>query len=162
MARETKCLWKAAELEAGMRPFRQALNPNSYLMRASLSRRAGMRRAHVAIGRVPPGKDSFAYHSHSQEEEWVYILSGRGVAEIDGEAHEVGPGDFMGFPTPSVAHNVKNPFAEDLVYLMGGENLPLEVIDYPEIDKRYLRMPGEGGADFYELKEPIRPFGRAD
>jgi uncharacterized cupin superfamily protein len=162
MAREIKCLWKAAEIETGMRAYSQRLNPNSYLMRAGLSRRAGMKRAHVAIGRVPPGKDSFAYHSHRQEEEWVYILSGRGIAEIDGETQEVGPGDFMGFPTPSVAHLLKNPFEEDLVYLMGGEDLPLEVVDYPKIGKRYLLMSGEDGVEFFELKDPIRPFGRAD
>jgi uncharacterized cupin superfamily protein len=162
MAREIKNLWKAAEIEAGMRAYTQRLNPNSYLMRAALSRRAGMKRAHVAIGRVPPGKDSFAYHAHYQEEEWVYILSGRGIAEIDGETSEVGPGDFMGFPTPSAAHLLKNPFDDDLVYLMGGEDLPLEVIDYPEIGKRYLLMPGADGVEFYELKDPIRPFGRAE
>ncbi len=108
------------------------------------------------------GGNSFAYHSHSQEEEWVYILSGRGIAEIDGKIQEVGPGDFMGFPTPSVAHHLKNPFEEDLVYLMGGEDLPLEVVDYPDIGKRYLRMSGEDGVEFFELKDPIRPFGRAD
>jgi uncharacterized cupin superfamily protein len=47
---------------------------------------------------MPPGKESFVYHSHHREEEWIYVLSGRGVAEIDGEEFEVGAGDFMGFP----------------------------------------------------------------
>ena len=162
MPREKKCLWKAGEIEAGLRPYTQRLNENSRLLRASLSRRAGMKRAHVSMGRIPPGKDSFAYHAHMLEEEWVYILSGRGVAEIDGVEHEVGPGDFMGFATPSVAHLLKNPFEEDLVYLMGGEDLPLDVVDYPKLGKRYLLMAGEGGVDFFELKEPIRPFERAE
>jgi uncharacterized cupin superfamily protein len=162
MARQTKSLWKADEIEAGLRAFSQRLNPNSHVMRTPLSRRAGMQRVQVALGRVPAGKDSFAYHAHSREEEWLYILSGRGVALIDGEEHEVGPGDFMGFPTPSVAHNLKNPFDEDLVYLMGGEAVPLDVVDYPELGKRYLLMPGDGGIDFFELNEPIRPFGRVD
>jgi len=53
-------------------------------------------------------------HSHQHEEEWLYILSGRGIAEIDGEELEVGPGDFMAFPTPSVAHHLTNPFDEKL------------------------------------------------
>jgi uncharacterized cupin superfamily protein len=157
-----KSLWRKDEIEDGLRPYRQALNPNSYLKRASLSRRAGLKRAHVSIGRVPPGKDSFAYHAHMLEEEWVYILSGRGIAEIDGVETEVGPGDFMGFATPSVAHLLKNPFEEDLVYLMGGEDLPLDVIDYPKLGKRYLLMAGDGGVDFFELKDPIRPFGKAE
>jgi uncharacterized cupin superfamily protein len=157
-----KCLWKAAELEAGLRPYRQALNPNSWLKRVALSRRAGMKRAHVSLARIPPGKDSFAYHAHMLEEEWLYILAGRGIAEIDGEETEVGPGDFMGFPTPSVAHLLKNPFDDDLVYLMGGEDVPLDVIDYPKLGKRYLLMAGDGATDFYELKDPIQPFGKAE
>jgi uncharacterized cupin superfamily protein len=160
--RKAKSLWKAGEIEAGLKTFSQRLNPNSYIKRASLSRRAGMKRAHVSIGRIPPGKDSFAYHSHMLEEEWLYVLSGRGIALIDGAETEVGPGDFMGFPTPSVAHLLKNPFDEELVYLMGGEDLPLDVVEYPELGKRSLLMAGDGGADFFELRDPIRPFGRAD
>src|SRR5205823_5552367 len=80
------------------------LNPNSHLLRTGLSRLAGLQRAHVSLGRVPPGKDSFAYHSHMVEEEWIYILSGRGLADIDAKQYEVGPGDFMGFPAPGTAH----------------------------------------------------------
>jgi len=156
-----KSLWRAAEIDTRLKPYTQRLNENSFIERTSLSRAAGMQRAHISLGRVPPGKDSFAYHSHMLEEEWLYILSGRGIAEIDGEEHEVGTGDFMGFPTPSVAHLLKNPFDEDLVYLMGGEDLPLDVVDYPKLGKRFLLMPGEGGVDFYELKDAIRPFGRA-
>jgi uncharacterized cupin superfamily protein len=38
------------------------------------------------------------YHSHQSEEEWLYILSGRGVAEIDGEEMDVAAGAFMAFP----------------------------------------------------------------
>ena len=120
-----------------------------------------MSRAHVTLARLPAGKGSFAYHAHMLEEEWVYILSGRGVAEIDGQSHEVGPGDFMGFATPSVPHLLKNPFAEELVYLMGGEDKPLDVLDYPSLGKRYLLIGSAGGTEFYELGAPIKPFGAA-
>ena len=99
-----KLLWKADELQSQERAVTQRLNPNSHLLRTGLSRLAGLQRAHVSLGRVPPGKDSFAYHSHMVEEEWVYILSGRGLADIDGQQYEVGPGDFMGFPSPGIAH----------------------------------------------------------
>ncbi len=58
--------------------------------------------------RLPPGRESYVYHTHEAEEEWLYILSGRGITEIDGAEHEVGPGDFMGFPTPSVAHHLRS------------------------------------------------------
>jgi uncharacterized cupin superfamily protein len=59
-----KLLWKAGELAAQERVFAQRLNPNSHLRRTGLSRLAGLSRAHVSLGRIPPGKDSFAYHAH--------------------------------------------------------------------------------------------------
>src|SRR5947207_11242581 len=95
-----KLLWKADELPAQERAFSQRLNPNSHLLRTGLSRLAGLQRAHVSLGRIPPGKDSFAYHAHTVEEEWVYILAGRGLADIDGKQYEGGPGQLMSFPTP--------------------------------------------------------------
>jgi uncharacterized cupin superfamily protein len=51
----------------------------------------------------------------------VYILAGRAVAEIDGAKREVGPGDFMGFATPSVAHLLRNPFAEEFGSVLSRE-----------------------------------------
>ena len=45
----------------------------------------------------------------------------------------------MGFPTPSVAHHLRNPYDEDLVYLVGGENLDVEISDFPRLGKRVLR-----------------------
>jgi uncharacterized cupin superfamily protein len=162
MSDERKVLWRADEIRGREATYTQRLNPDSLFSGAGLSRLAGMKRAHVTIARLPSGKESFAYHAHRVEEEWIYVLAGRGIAEIDGEQHEVGPGDFMGFAAPQVAHLMKNPFAEDLVYLMGGEDHPLDVVDYPKLGKRYLLMPGERGAEFYELADPIRPFGRAD
>ena len=103
-----------------------------------LSEAVGLERIHLRLGRVPPGKESFIYHSHQTEEEFVYILSGRGRAEIDDKAFEVGPGDFMGFPAPSVAHHLTNPHEEDLVYLMGGERHSLEIGTFPRLGKRLI------------------------
>jgi len=153
-----KPLWKAQELAAQERVFAQRLNPNSHLRRTGLSRLAGLTRAHVSLGRIPPGKDSFAYHAHRCEEEWVYILSGRAIADIDGQSYEVEPGDFMGFPMPGVAHLLRNPFDTELVYLMGGEAVPLDVLDYPKLGKSFLLVYGKGVPEFYELGTPSKPF----
>ncbi|WP_231510189.1 cupin domain-containing protein [Fischerella sp. PCC 9605] len=46
------------------------------------------------------------------EEEWVYILSGRGIAEIGDRSYSVEPGDFMGF-----SHELINLF----IYIGGDE-----------------------------------------
>jgi uncharacterized cupin superfamily protein len=118
------------------------LNPASLVRGHSLSDLTGLERVAVHLLHVPPGKESFVYHLHHGEEEFVYVLAGRGIAEIDGAEHEVGPGDFLGFPTPSVAHNLRNPFDEDLVYLSGGERRAMEVADFPRLGKRLVRASG--------------------
>jgi hypothetical protein len=58
--------------------FHHPLNPNSEIYLRFLERAVGLKRIGVTIARVPPGKESFIYHAHHNEEEWVYILSGRG------------------------------------------------------------------------------------
>ena len=107
--------------------------------------------------RVPPGKESFVYHSHYREEEWIYVLSGRGVAEIDGEEHELVVGDFVGFPAPQVPHHLRNPSEEeDLVYLVGGEVLDVDVADFPRLGKRMVRRGQD--VEVYDVSD-IKGFG---
>lgn len=133
--------------------FSHPLNPQSEIHGVSLSDSVGMKRIGVYLVRIPPHKESFIYHSHEREEEFLYILSGRGIAEIDNEEFEVGAGDFMGFPTPSVAHHLRNPFDEDLVYLVGGERHDMEIADFPRLRKRLLRNGNQAQlADWDSLK----------
>ena len=153
-----KCLLRAAEIRSAEESFSHPWNPKSLLIGTHLSRAAGLQRTGVSLVRVPGGHESFLYHSHQQEEEWVYILSGRGITEIDGEEHEVGPGDFMGFPAPSAAHHLTNPFDEDLVYLMGGENRDCEIADFPRLGKRMVRVGEE--VTVYDLASG-RPLAEA-
>jgi len=133
------CLWKSRDIAAHEKSFRHPLNPNSLVTGTHVSALSGLVRTGVSVVRIPPGKESFCYHSHYCEEEWLYILSGRGMARIDGEELEVGPGDFMGFPTPSVAHHLSNPFDEELIYLMGGEARDADIADFPDLGKRLVR-----------------------
>ena len=142
----------AAAAEVGIS---HPLNPNSQVFfRAfatsgggkSLSEVAGLQRLGVHLVRIPPGKESFAYHSHHTEEEFVYIVSGRGIAEINDREVEIGPGDFLGFRTPGCAHHIKNPFGEDLVCLMGGERREIEIAEFPRLGMRLIRTKSSGEA----------------
>ena len=135
---------------------------NSEVIMTLLGRPAGLKRVGVNLGRVPPGKEGFVYHRHNAEEEWVYILDGEGVCDIDDKKTNVGKGDFIAFPA-GVAHNILNTGASDLVYIMGGEQVSVEVADFPRHDKRMVRA-GErselvDAADcdaFYPDVEPIK------
>ena len=148
-------LIRASELSGQEESFSHPWNPNSLIRGHHLSALTGLRRTGVSVITIAPGKESFVYHAHHREEEWMYVLSGRGIAEIDGKDYEVGPGDFMGFPTPSVAHHLRNPFEADLVYLMGGESLDAEVADYPKLGCRMVRVGDE--RTIYELASG-KPF----
>jgi uncharacterized cupin superfamily protein len=70
--------------------------------------------------------------------------------------YEVGAGDFLGFPTPDVAHHLHNPFPQELVYLSGGENREVEVADFPRLGKRMFRR--RDAIEIFDLKEG-KPFG---
>lgn len=109
----------------------------------SLGDAAGLSTLGVHLVRLEQGDTSSVLHFHHQDEEWVYILSGSGSANIADEQHEVGPGDFLGFPAGSQPHNLHNPNAEQLVYLVGGNRLPFDVCDYPKMGKRRYRVNGK-------------------
>ncbi|MGL5794298.1 MAG: cupin domain-containing protein [Waterburya sp.] len=139
MTEKQSFLLKANEMADNQVSFSHPWNSNSLIVGTQVSRLTGLKRTAVSLAKIPPGKESFIYHLHHREEEWIYIISGKGIAEIDGQEYEVSTGDFMGFPTPSVAHHLRNPYDEDLVYLMGGENLDVEIVEFPHQQKLMLR-----------------------
>jgi uncharacterized cupin superfamily protein len=130
---------RAADVAKHSQEFSHPWNDASRMIGMQLARSVGLKRVGVNFIRVPPGHESYAYHSHQHEEEWIYVLSGRAIALIDDVEYEVGPGDFIGFPAPSVAHLMRNPFGNDLVYLTGGENREHDVAEFPKLGKRMIR-----------------------
>jgi len=103
---------------------------------------AGLTRIGVSLIRVPAGKESFIPHAHTVQEEFVFVLEGAGEVALDGVAHRLGPGDFVGFPTDGVVHSVRATGPGDLVYLTGGESGPVEVADFPTIGKTMVMRQG--------------------
>lgn len=159
MTTESPYLLRAADPRRHETTFSHPWNPNSAITGVMLGRALGLKRTGVSLARIPRGKESFVYHSHRFEEEWIYVLSGRGVAEIDGAELRVGPGDFMAFPTPSVAHHLRNAGDDDLVYLMGGENRDVEIADFPKLGRRMVREGSK--VDIYDIAD-AKPFGAGD
>jgi uncharacterized cupin superfamily protein len=56
---------------------------------------------------VDPGKWSTPAHAELIEEEIFYVLGGSGLAWIDGETYEIGPGDCMVYNAAEEAHTHK-------------------------------------------------------
>jgi uncharacterized cupin superfamily protein len=152
-------LLRRQQIEGSLQTFSHPWNSKSEISGAYLGRAIGLQRTGVNFAKIPPGKESFVYHAHYREEEWIYILSGYGIAEIDGEEFEVYPGDFMAFPAPSVAHHLRNAGDEDLVYLMGGENVDVEIADFPRLGKRMFRR--KDAVEIFDIAD-AKPFGALD
>ena len=140
---------RAADIVAHSQEFSHPWNPNSLMHGTQLALSVGLKRTGVNFIRVPAGKESYVYHSHQNEEEWIYVLSGKAIALIDDVEYEVDAGDFIGFPAPSVAHHMRNPGPAELVYLVGGENRDTEVVDFPTLGKRMERRGKQ--MDVYDL-----------
>ena len=122
--------------------FVHPLDANAVRHTRTLSESAGLRNLGVHLVRVEPGRTTTEYHFHQAEEEFLYVLAGHGFAEIDGRETAVGPGDFLGFPAGGPAHAMRNEGPGDLVYLMAGQRLPGDVVDYPRKGKRLLKALG--------------------
>jgi uncharacterized cupin superfamily protein len=122
---------------------RHQFNSNAIRLTRTLGVPAGLKRIGVHLVRLGTGRDSTQFHYHDSDEEFVYILSGRGIAEIGEQRFEVAAGDFMGFPAPSPGHSLNNPHPEDLVYLMGGERNQADVVHYPKIRRTMIKSHGQ-------------------
>jgi len=136
----SRYLLRASEIAARPEVRRQhQFNANAVRWTRTLSEATGLSRIGVHLIRLAPGNDSTQLHFHEADEEFIYVLSGRGIAEIGDERFEVGAGDFMGFPTPSLGHSLTNPFDRDLVYLVGGERNPNDIVHYPRIRRSMIK-----------------------
>ena len=148
-------LLKARDI-AAMTPTRRRhqFNANAVRLTRALSDATGMQRIGVHLVRLEPGRESTQFHYHDADEEFLYVLEGRGIAELGEEEFEVGPGDFMGFTAPSKPHALRNPFDSDLVYLMGGERNASDVVHYPRIRRSMMKSGGRRlWADWDHLHE---------
>ncbi len=115
-------------------------NENAIRHTRSLGDLLGLTQIGVHLVRLQPGFESTQFHFHHNDEEFLYILSGRGIAEIGDQEHEIGEGDFMAFAQKSAPHMLRNPYADDLVYLMGGSRNDIDICDYPRINRRMFRV----------------------
>lgn len=158
MAEQTRShpLLRAADIQAMPEEARvHALDPASVRRTRSLGDAVGLATIGVHLVRLECGKTSSVHHFHHHDEEWIYVLSGWGTAEIGDETFEVGANDFMGFVAGSLPHSLTNSNPEDLVYLVGGNRLAFDICDYPRIRKRRYRVNGKSEFVAWELLEKM-------
>lgn len=89
----------------------------------------------VNLSRLPPGVSSALRHSHTHEDEFVYILEGTPVLVTDAGETPLQPGMCAGFPAGAGnAHQLINRGTSDVVYLEIGSRHPDETVAYPDDD----------------------------
>ena len=126
-----------------------SLNPNAVREIKSLGDAVGLTQLGVHLVTIMPGRDSTEYHRHLYKEEFLYVLSGCGEAQIDGSIYAMAAGDFLGFPRGGVAHGLTNTGDAPLVCLVAGQRLEQDVCDYPRQNKRlYINGAEEDLVDF--------------
>src|SRR5690606_19602661 len=108
-----------------------------------------------------PGRTMCPFHSHEREDEVFFILTGRGVLRYGDDVREVGAGDCISCPAGTKkAHQLANPFHEDLTYLAIGVHDPHEVCAYSDSGKVMVRSLGSVGVLTqapYLAGEPMPP-----
>ncbi len=91
----------------------------------------------VNLTQLAPGAASALLHSHSVQDELVYIISGSAVLVIDSEEFSLKPGDCCGFPGGTgKAHQLLNRSDLPVTYLEIGDRAPGDEVEYPNDDLR--------------------------
>ena len=118
-------------------------NENAVRGVKTLTQLAGLSRIGLHVARLETGHDSTESHSHDNDEEFLVILEGNGIATIGDESFSVSAGDIMAFPCGSPPHKLHNPNVEDLVYVMGGEKNANDVVHYPRLKRSMVKSAGK-------------------
>lgn len=111
--------------------------------------------------RLKKGTSTCPFHYHLREDEVFIVLEGRGVLRYGDELREIRAGDSISCPAGTQrAHQIANPYEEDLVYLAIGLFDPHEVCVYPDSEKvmvRGVKMRGSLTPKEYFEGEPNPP-----
>lgn len=112
------------------------LNDNAVRLIKSLGDQAGLTGLGVHYVELPPGKDSTEYHFHHNGDECIYLLSGVVELQLGDETCQLSAGDFVGHPAGGDPHILRNRTGTSAIYLVIGQRLEDDIVDYPKRKKR--------------------------
>ncbi|XHS79763.1 cupin domain-containing protein [Burkholderiaceae bacterium UC74_6] len=95
----------------------------------------------VNLTTLQPGGISALRHAHTQQDEFVYILSGTPTLITDEGETQLAPGMCAGFKGGSGnGHQLVNRSAEPVIYLEVGDRLPGDAASYPDDDLQAMQV----------------------
>ena len=85
---------------------------------------------------VPPGKAAFPYHTHTTNEEMIYVVDGRGILRLGKEEVEVTAGTIVACPPGTeFPHQLINTGTQELRYLVVSTMEYPDLSEYPDSNK---------------------------
>ena len=137
----------AADVPARSRPF---VYPEPFASRMAgrekrqLGDLFGLTNFGVNLTRLAPNAASALRHSHSKQDEFVYILQGRPTLHTDEGRTQLSPGMCAGFKAGTGnGHRLINETTEEVVYLEVGDRTPGDEGSYPDDDLKALLVEGK-------------------
>jgi len=116
-----------------------------------LGDRFGLRNFGVNLTRLAPGGESALRHSHSAQDEFIYVLEGEPVLVTNAGETRLEPGLCAGFKAGTGdAHCLVNRTSRDVWYLEIGDRSANDVVEYPDDDIR--GVPGPDGKRVFVRK----------
>jgi uncharacterized cupin superfamily protein len=96
----------------------------------------------VNLTQLAPGAASALLHSHSREDELVYIVSGTAVLMLDTAEFTMQAGDCCGFKAGTgQAHQLVNRSGGLVTYLEIGNRASDDAVEYPKDDLKLATAP---------------------
>lgn len=103
----------------------------------------GLKNFGVNLTRLAPHAVSALCHTHSKQDEFVYILQGHPTLQTDEGKIQLAPGMCAGFRAGTGrSHNLINETAEEVVYLEIGDRAPGDEATYPDDDLKASLVEG--------------------
>jgi uncharacterized cupin superfamily protein len=104
----------------------------------------GLRNFGVNLTSLAPNAVSSVRHSHTKQDEFVYIVQGRPTLHTDEGRFELSPGMCVGFRAGTGnAHHLRNETAEEVMYLEIGDRTPGDEVTYPDDDLTLVMVDGK-------------------
>lgn len=94
----------------------------------------GLKNFGVNLTRLAPGSQSALLHTHSVQDEFIYILEGNPTLKMESGSMALEPGMCAGFPSKGEAHHLVNESDRDVLYLEIGDRLEGDSGSYPNDD----------------------------
>lgn len=102
----------------------------------------GLKNFGVNLTQLQPHSVSALMHSHSRQDELIYILEGECIARLGDTEYRLGAGDCFGFPAGSgLAHQLVNRSDAIVSYLEIGDRTPNDGVVYPHDDLAFAQAP---------------------